>query len=355
MSGSNTLPPDWKHWDSDTYAKHFHGREITLFEFPQGGKMGTTYRADYPEPPLYWQHQPPPDHSNRPTPAFGHTTSHRADYIERPFHGAAQVMTRPQQQFTPKLSAMTTARNDYKVPALPPATQPRRTASFVPNDDPMGTTTMRADYVEWKMPGGRQKSPSLAAQPTKFHGMTTTRNDYPWPAALPPPRENAGNPIHEVPLFDGTTEYRAKYELVPLPLGLPADIGLQVATRAYKSGGVGGQFHLMIKQGAPAPCGANKTFTTVVDQQQSAAIVVVAKRPEFAHGVILGHFSMEGIYPEKVGIPKVEVTLKLVNEKTLQASALYKQGKKTKALTFQAKKGPPLRTVAQASEVPKDF
>ena len=55
------------------------------------------------------------------------------------------------------------------------------------------------------------------------------------------------------------------------------------------------------------------------------------------------------------GIPKVEVSLKLSNEKTLQAVAVYKQGNKTRQLVFQAaKNGPPLRAVTQLSEAPED-
>jgi molecular chaperone DnaK (HSP70) len=91
-----------------------------------------------------------------------------------------------------------------------------------------------------------------------------------------------------------------------------------------------------------------------VDQQQTASIVVVAKRADMYHGVILGHFPMNGIKPDKVGVPKVEVTLKLTNEKTLLAQALYKQGNKMKVLTFQSNKKP-LRSVAQASDVPEDY
>ena len=100
-------------------------------------------------------------------------------------------------------------------------------------------------------------------------------------------------------------------------------------------------------------CGS-KVYTTAVDMQQSGAIVVVAKRPENQHGVIIGHFLLDGIKPESIGVPKIEVTLKLANEKTLHVAALYKNGKKTKQLTFASKGGPPIRTVAQASEAPQD-
>ena len=169
-----------------------------------------------------------------------------------------------------------------------------------------------------------------------------------------PPRP-AELAAHHVPSFEGTTEYRFSYHPVKLPRGMPGDIGIQVASKPYKSGGTGGQFELMIKQGAPAPSEATKLFMTVVDNQQTAAIVVIAKRPEMSHGVIIGSFSMEGIKPEKVGIPKVEVSLKLADEKTLHAAALYKNGNKSKTLTFRAAKpDPALRQVTQQSEVPED-
>ena len=92
-----------------------------------------------------------------------------------------------------------------------------------------------------------------------------------------------------IPLFSGSTL-------------LPAS---QVASKAYKAGGVGGQFELMIQQGAPAPQVASKTFTTVVDGQNAAAIGVVAKRAEYPHGVILGTFTMDGIKAAPTGVPKV--------------------------------------------------
>ena len=41
--------------------------------------------------------------------------------------------------------------------------------------------------------------------------------------------------------------------------------------------------------------------------------------------------------------------------KTLHASAFYKNGGKTKALSFQAKGGPYLRAVATVDDVPKDY
>ena len=55
------------------------------------------------------------------------------------------------------------------------------------------------------------------------------------------------------------------------------------------------------------------------------------------------------------GIPKIEVTLKLVNERTLRASATYLQGDKMKSLVFASvgAGGKPLRAVADVTKVPK--
>ena len=54
----------------------------------------------------------------------------------------------------------------------------------------MGTTTMRADYVEWTLPTGIIKPPEADSKPTKFYGMTTTRADYTFPKELPPANEH---------------------------------------------------------------------------------------------------------------------------------------------------------------------
>ena len=113
--------PEWQHWDGDTMGRHFHGKEITIFSGPKPARDSTTYRNDYPVPPLHWKHQERPDRSSRPTPAFGHTTSHRADFTHHAGGGGAPVLRPyPEQKFHPKLSAVTTARNDFKIPTLPP-------------------------------------------------------------------------------------------------------------------------------------------------------------------------------------------------------------------------------------------
>ena len=46
---------------------------------------------------------------------------------------------------------------------------------------------------------------------------------------------------------------------------------------------------------------------------------------------------MAGIKEAPVGVPKVEVTLKLFDEKTLHATAFYRNGDKKRQLTFQVR------------------
>ena len=81
----------------------------------------------------------------------------------------------------------------------------------------------------------------------------------------------------------------------------------QVASGPYKKGGTGGHYEPMIKQGAPAPQVAQKTFTTTADEQTTADIVVVTKREDRPDGVVLGFFRLAGLKKGPQGIPKIEV------------------------------------------------
>jgi len=346
-------PPSWEQWDPDSGAKTFHNSEITLCQPRQQPAITTVYRQDYPKHELWWKHPPPPDPNLRPVPDFNHTSSHRDQFRAWKLgDGASVAPAYPERKYNPKLSGTTTTRASYIQPALPPKMSygPKREARQT--DVPIGTTTMRSSYQPWTLPGAHFTPAGPAPREIPFNGTTTTRADYQQPAELPPPPAGKNNPPHVVSKFDGTTEYRAKYEQVPLPPGAFGALGLQIASKAYKFGGIGGQFCPMIPQGSPAPQQASKTFTTVVDDQTTASIIVVCKRNDAYDGLILGYFNLEGLRRGVVGSQKVEVSLKLTNEKTLHASATYSQGGKTKALTFTSAKGPPLRAVTTTDEVP---
>lgn len=354
------VPPTWTAWDSGTYADHFRGKELTLVTVPAlKGNDQSTHRVDYPKPPLYWKPNPPPDYSNREVAEFPWTTTHRDTFKKHSLGGLMPARhPYPEQKFHPKLQASTTTREGFPRHQLPPARPRTAQIAHQTPDIPIGSTTMRDDYVQWGFQPRHQTPTQHASRPTKFHGITTTRSDFPWPAKIQPPPSmyNTNRDSRPVPEFEGDTTYRQAYGKVELPRGMPADIGIQVASKPYAQGGVGGQFELMIQQRKAAPQVATKTFTTAQDGQPAVAIVVVAKRAEYSHGVILGTFTMEGIKSAPTGVPKIEVTIKLVNERTLHASALYRNGKRTKALTFQAagKGVPPLRQVATADDIPDE-
>ena len=70
--------------------------------------------------------------------------------------------------------------------------------------------------------------------------------------------------------FDGSTEYNDQYVRVRLPPGMPCSLGLQVASKPYAQGGVGGQFLSMIPAGSSTPIIAQKTLTTTQDMQVNA-------------------------------------------------------------------------------------
>ena len=358
-----THAPTWDSWDQQSYAKAYHGRELTLLKYTRPSPVSTTNRDSYPSwPPLYWKKHEKPSGDIRPVPSFPFTTSHRAEFKEHDLKIATAPVRHPypKPQYHPKLSTRTEGRDN--MPSWPELPPPRPKTSHeveFQTTGELGTTTMRADYREWELPKRHvKKGFSEKPRETKFHARTETRERYFWPNGPDAYGKIVGKNAMEPYVTgdnDWSTEHRGSFEEITLPKGLPATIGLQVASDAYKAGGVGGQFELMFRQGIPAPCVASKVFTTVVDGQTSAGIVVVAKRPEFPHGVILGSFTMQGIEKAATGVPKIEVTLKLADEKTLQASAWYKNGNRRKALTFRAARGPNLRTVATVDDVPDDF
>jgi len=211
------LEPEWVPWNGEAYAVHFRGTEITPHGFRKSKAPITTHKADFALPPLSNQRVPPPDHGLRPPAPFEHTTSHRADFCEHKLSKVAQRRPDPTPQFKPKLSRLTTANNDYKLPALPPRAAPHPNEPMKPSKDPTGTTTMRADFCQWKLPSAVAKQEAELPRQTKFHARATTRCDYPWPAEMPPPRPEPPTHQHVVPsMREHTTETRAAYGLASL-------------------------------------------------------------------------------------------------------------------------------------------
>ena len=82
---------------------------------------------------------------------------------------------------------------------MPPPKPKDKARVFHNSELPIGTTTMRADYLQWALPHGSAKPEQEAPKPTKFHGMTTTRADFLWPKECPGPKQAEPRPPHVVP------------------------------------------------------------------------------------------------------------------------------------------------------------
>ena len=141
----------------------------------------------------------------------------------------------------------------------------------------------------------------------------------------------------------GSSTHKADFIRYEPRAGLKVALGVQISSKPYKQGGVGGQFHVMIPAGSAAPAAEQQQFTTVVDGQRAAQIVVVARGGGAENGVELCHFELPSIKESQVGVPRVTVTFKLIKEQLLKVSATYEQGHQTRQLVIRDKKS--LRTL----------
>lgn len=240
--GAATMPagvtPTWEYWDPESSANAFRGKEIMIAPPMQLETATTTYRKNYPLHPVWVRHQEKVNHLNRPVPSYPMTTSSREFYKEHknavpPMSAAAKY---PQPMFAPKFSVSTTSRDTMGKPNDDAYQRPQsafgRPPPFKPNNAPLGTTTQRADFLEWKPQAkhphhGEGPHPT---KPTKFQSETTSRETF-----RPPPPQPPAAPAHERPPYkvtpagpEYTTTYRQAYEIIPLPKGIVGGIGLQV-------------------------------------------------------------------------------------------------------------------------------
>jgi len=332
--------PSRAHWDSDESARLHHGHELTMWEPIRPAATTTTHRHDFLG---VGQRNAWP--SKYTTPRF-----------ERKFEGESTYRsaykawpTNPMQPHGPGTLAAksfpflgtTTANDSYRYPKPKDRTQRRPDRPEAASHPFKGTSTMMDDYRPWPVQARHagKEAPEIKSIP--FQGATIA-HDYKWPKAATTRSKRDKQISAPKQPFDGLSEYNAKYTNIPLPKGLPCNLGLQVASKPYAYGGIGGQFLSMIAAGTPTPVIVTKDLTTVQDMQQLANIIVIAKRDDYADGIELGRFTMEGIKPAKVATQRVTVTYKLLNEQTLQCSATYKEGNRTVNLTFRDSR--PLRS-----------
>ena len=209
--GAATMPagvtPTWEYWDPESSANAFRGKEIMIAPPMQLETATTTYRKNYPLHPVWVRHVEKVNHLNRPVPSYPMTTSSREFYKEHknavpPMSAAAKY---PQPMFAPKFSVSTTSRDTMGKPNDDAYQRPQsafgRPPPFKPNNAPLGTTTQRADFLEWKPQAkhphhGEGPHPT---KPTKFQSETTSRETF-----RPPPPQPPAAPAHERPPYKVT-------------------------------------------------------------------------------------------------------------------------------------------------------
>ena len=145
---------------------------------------------------------------------------------------------------------------------------------------------------QFKWHSGNHKRESAKADDTREHvvypfaGRSTYSDAYKAYAEVPPvivrkppdERQHIG-----VAKFEGSTSHREHFKEVRVPPGSSWELGVQV---------VGGKFHHLIARGKRPPCEGKATFTTVNDMQESVEIVVVGRAPN-VKSLHLGHFKCE--------------------------------------------------------------
>jgi len=333
-----------RYWDPEEARVKYHGQELTIWEPIRPLSMGTTHKHDFQGLgrknafPHHNKHPPKPEHK------FEGDSTYNLTYKKWP--------TQPIYQHPSPLVARsypgmwhTTANTSYQYPT-PKERGPSRRERPVAESKPFEVlSTMMADYKAWPLNVERQRPPTAPeASPLAFTGSSVATEAYKWPLKDRTRPKNMKDPKGPPQAFEGESEYTAKYVKVRLPAGMPCSLGMQIASKAYAEGGVGGQFLTMIPAGTGTPMVATQTLTTAMHQQEAGRIVVIAKRDGDLDGIELGYFTMDALRPAKYGTQQVTVTFKLASEQLLQCSAYYKQGNRKVNLSFKDRA--PLRSVS---------
>ena len=241
----------------------------------------------------------------------------------------------------------TTTAESYKPPPLNPPMVPWQSKQPV-------VLARKADYHSTYalsyLPHNSEPAPSMRPPGISFRstpgktGVSTYQHDY-YDRPLNPKEEPWQNAERrKIPVGSSGPPQHSTYNLDFIDHGprkqLLLDLGVQISSRPYKHGGQGGQFFLMIPAGSAAPADRSQAFTTVVDGQQLAQIVIVARKPGDEQrlgyeGSELGFFDMRGIKAAAVGVPRVSVTFRLIKENLLKVTATYEQGHRTRQLVVQ--------------------
>lgn len=76
--------------------------------------------------------------------------------------------------------------------------------------------------------------------------------------------------------------------------------------------GVPAMYAVLIPQSAPAPCSGRQVFTTVHDNEETAAIIIhYGDGPSMCTTQVIGQLNLTGIPPAPKDVPRIEVVFTL--------------------------------------------
>eukprot|EP00163_Fabomonas_tropica_P021283 TRINITY_DN372_c0_g2_i2.p1 TRINITY_DN372_c0_g2~~TRINITY_DN372_c0_g2_i2.p1 ORF type:complete len:617 (-),score=269.83 TRINITY_DN372_c0_g2_i2:201-2051(-) len=102
----------------------------------------------------------------------------------------------------------------------------------------------------------------------------------------------------------------------------------------------GNAMSVIIKRNTTIPCSKTDTFTTLEDNQTAIEFKIYeGERPQTKHNHLLGEFSLEGIRPERRGVPKVRVSMAIDANGILSVTAKDEDTGRTSSVTIKNNRG----------------
>lgn len=335
-------------WVGKDAAARYAGVEITKWA-PLSKPVTTTQQDDFapqkpvPARPADWTKKIQPRSDTKRM--YGDVSSHVADYHPWPDCRRKASLQSGRDAVEARggtFAGLTTSADSYKPPLHGPRHIPYQSAhkpyearsanysstynlSYLPFDcNP--APSMRPPVLSPVRAGGKTGKSSYAEE---YFQKPLNPKVVPW-QNLERKKIPDGSSGHT-----GSSTHNADFIEHPTRELLRLDLGVQISNRPYKHGGTGGRFQLMIPAGSAAPTQCEMSFTTVVDAQQLAHIVVVAREQGEEVGAELGHFKLGEIKEADQGVPRVKVTFTLHKENLLKVSATYEQGHRTRNLILK--------------------